>query len=151
MLLSKAPKQSAEPVQDGFHNLNMQRLLNSEHSTSQPPCCICQHCCSPVVDVKGLKLLSQGLHHAPSGQWTSPKQAAKCRTDGERYIFMWSASPLCVQASPVRVVVVSSAGHMFGGLDIDDMHFHRRPYSRWMAYGQSKLCNILFAKELARR
>lgn len=56
-----------------------------------------------------------------------------------------------IQDSPVRVVVVSSAGHMFGGLDLDDMHFRRRAYGRLKAYGQSKMCNILFAKELARR
>jgi NAD(P)-dependent dehydrogenase (short-subunit alcohol dehydrogenase family) len=49
------------------------------------------------------------------------------------------------------VVVVSSAGHQFGGLDLDDMHFRRRSYGKIKAYGQSKMCNILFAKELARR
>ena len=58
---------------------------------------------------------------------------------------------MCLQDSPTRVVVVASAAHMFGGLDIDDMHFRRRPYNRIKAYGQSKMCNVLFAKELARR
>ena len=33
----------------------------------------------------------------------------------------------------------------------DDLNYERRSYSRWPAYGQSKLANILFAKELARR
>lgn len=58
---------------------------------------------------------------------------------------------MSVQGTPVRVVAVASLGHMFGGFDIDDLHFRRRSYYKLKGYGQSKLCNILFAKELARR
>ena len=50
-----------------------------------------------------------------------------------------------------RVVVVSSAGHSISPLVFDDIHFERRPYDPWSAYGQSKTANVLFAKELARR
>lgn len=56
-----------------------------------------------------------------------------------------------LQEAPVRIVVVSSYAHQMGGLDLDDLHWRNRSYSAWKAYGQSKLCNILFAKELARR
>ena len=58
---------------------------------------------------------------------------------------------MTVQRTPVRVVAVSSYGHMMGGLDLQDLHFRRRSYNGLKAYGQSKLCNLLFAKELARR
>lgn len=62
---------------------------------------------------------------------------------------------LCVsrllQSPAARVVSVSSMGHKMGGLDLDDLNFERRRYNSWVAYGQSKLANILFAKELARR
>ena len=50
-----------------------------------------------------------------------------------------------------RVVTVSSSAHFLGGLDIDDLNFRSRKYDRWKAYQQSKLCNLLFAYELARR
>ena len=34
---------------------------------------------------------------------------------------------------------------------MDDLDWQRRKYAPWPAYGQSKLCNLLFAKELSRR
>jgi NAD(P)-dependent dehydrogenase (short-subunit alcohol dehydrogenase family) len=49
-----------------------------------------------------------------------------------------------------RVVTVSSTAHKFGRIDFDDLQSEGR-YSRWRAYGQSKLANILFALELDRR
>jgi NAD(P)-dependent dehydrogenase (short-subunit alcohol dehydrogenase family) len=49
-----------------------------------------------------------------------------------------------------RVVNVASAAHLMGRLDLEDLQRARR-YSGWSAYGQSKLCNILFTYELARR
>jgi NAD(P)-dependent dehydrogenase (short-subunit alcohol dehydrogenase family) len=50
-----------------------------------------------------------------------------------------------------RVVSVSSGAHRIGGLDLDDLNWERRSYSRWRAYGQSKLSNLLFILELQRR
>jgi NAD(P)-dependent dehydrogenase (short-subunit alcohol dehydrogenase family) len=54
-------------------------------------------------------------------------------------------------AGGARVVAVSSVGHVNGDIDFDDIHFERRPYDRWLAYGQSKTANVLFAVEGARR
>jgi len=52
-----------------------------------------------------------------------------------------------------RIVNVSSAAHWLAprGLDFDDLQFTRRRYNAWAAYGASKLANILFTRELARR
>lgn len=55
------------------------------------------------------------------------------------------------QGSPVRIVAVSSTVHRHAGFDIDDLNFRHRKYSGMAAYAQSKLCNILFTKELASR
>lgn len=52
-----------------------------------------------------------------------------------------------------RVVVLSSDAHRMaprGGIRFDDLA-GEKGYSPWTAYGQSKLANLLFAKELARR
>ncbi len=49
-----------------------------------------------------------------------------------------------------RVVTVSSAAHRIGRIDFEDLQGERR-YNRWRAYGQSKLANLLFCFELARR
>jgi NAD(P)-dependent dehydrogenase (short-subunit alcohol dehydrogenase family) len=50
-----------------------------------------------------------------------------------------------------RVVTVSSLLHMIGYISIRDLNWRSRPYSRWLAYGQSKLANLLFTTELQRR
>jgi NAD(P)-dependent dehydrogenase (short-subunit alcohol dehydrogenase family) len=55
------------------------------------------------------------------------------------------------QAGHARVVVVSSVGHVNGGVQLDDLHFERNPYDPWRAYAQSKTANILFAVEAAKR
>lgn len=60
-------------------------------------------------------------------------------------------TPALLAAAPSRVVSVSSAGHRFSPLAFDDIHFERRPYDKWKAYGQSKTANVLLAVELDRR
>ena len=50
-----------------------------------------------------------------------------------------------------RVVTVSSMMHLIGKISIKDLNWKARPYSAWLAYGQSKLANLLFTSELQRR
>lgn len=54
-------------------------------------------------------------------------------------------------ASRARVVNVSSAVHHQGRVDFDDLQVQRRSYSGLSAYADSKLMNVLFTRELARR
>jgi NAD(P)-dependent dehydrogenase (short-subunit alcohol dehydrogenase family) len=57
-----------------------------------------------------------------------------------------------LQATPgARVTVVSSVSQRLGRIDFADPDWQRRAYRRWLAYGQSKLANMLFALELQRR
>jgi len=58
--------------------------------------------------------------------------------------------PQLLAAPAPRVVVVSSSAHRTGSLRLDDL-MSEKAYSRWGAYGQSKLANLLFAGELSRR
>jgi NAD(P)-dependent dehydrogenase (short-subunit alcohol dehydrogenase family) len=58
---------------------------------------------------------------------------------------------LVVKSAPARIVTVASVGHRRGNLDFEDLGFERGGYSIMRAYGRSKLANILFAAELARR
>lgn len=56
-------------------------------------------------------------------------------------------------AADGRVVVLSSSAHRMaprGGIEFDNLSGNRS-YEAWRAYGQSKMANILFARELARR
>src|ERR1700744_2508167 len=50
-----------------------------------------------------------------------------------------------------RLVPLSSAGHRFADVDLDDPGFATTPYDPWVAYGRSKTANILFAVEFDRR
>jgi NAD(P)-dependent dehydrogenase (short-subunit alcohol dehydrogenase family) len=44
-----------------------------------------------------------------------------------------------------RLVNLSSAGHRFANVDLEDPNFERTPYDPFVAYGRSKTANILFA------
>jgi NAD(P)-dependent dehydrogenase (short-subunit alcohol dehydrogenase family) len=50
-----------------------------------------------------------------------------------------------------RLVNVSSSGHRYSDVDLDDPNFVRTPYDPMIAYGRSKTANILFAVEFDRR
>ena len=54
-------------------------------------------------------------------------------------------------ASGARIVSLSSRGHQGSGVDFDDTMFERRTYDKWVAYGQSKTANALFAVGLEAR
>lgn len=83
------------------------------------------------------------------------------------YLLTLLLLPRIIQSAPARIVNVSSRGHesrfvcvLFhcyrfnvtgGAINFDDLNFEKRGYSAFRAYAQSKLANILFTKELARR
>lgn len=50
-----------------------------------------------------------------------------------------------------RVVTVASLAHKNARVAVEDLSFETRQYQPWLAYGQSKLANLLFSSELARR
>ncbi|MDA2894286.1 oxidoreductase [Mycolicibacterium sp. BiH015] len=50
-----------------------------------------------------------------------------------------------------RVVTVSSMMHLLGYVSLKDLNWKSRPYLAWPAYGQSKLANLLFTRELQRQ
>jgi NAD(P)-dependent dehydrogenase (short-subunit alcohol dehydrogenase family) len=56
-------------------------------------------------------------------------------------------------SAPARIIVLTSAGYRYArdGLDFDDLQSTRREYKALEIYGHSKLANILFTRELARR
>ncbi|WP_439664234.1 oxidoreductase [Lentzea sp. HUAS TT2] len=59
--------------------------------------------------------------------------------------------PTLKRSPGARVVTVSSLMHQYGRMNFDDPNWERRSYSARGAYSQSKLANLLFARELERR
>ncbi|MFI9243952.1 SDR family NAD(P)-dependent oxidoreductase [Streptomyces sp. NPDC053086] len=63
------------------------------------------------------------------------------------FILACELYPLLAAAGGARVVVNSSAGHTLTGIRWHDPHF-RTGYDKWLAYGQAKTANALFAVHL---
>lgn len=57
---------------------------------------------------------------------------------------------LLISGAPARVINVSSAAHFAGKIQLEELS-NPRSYGSWKAYSQSKLANVLFTYELARR
>jgi NAD(P)-dependent dehydrogenase (short-subunit alcohol dehydrogenase family) len=65
------------------------------------------------------------------------------------FVFINRIAPLLRKGS--RLINLSSAGHRFSNVDLDDPNFERTPYEPFVAYGRSKTANILFAVAFDRR
>jgi len=50
-------------------------------------------------------------------------------------------------SQPSRIITISSLANRRGGIDFDDWNWEKRPFNLWLAYAQSKVANILFAKQ----
>ncbi|XP_013888467.1 retinol dehydrogenase 12 [Austrofundulus limnaeus] len=59
--------------------------------------------------------------------------------------------PMLKSSAPSRVINVSSIAHQGGRIDFDDLFFSKKSYGALESYRQSKLANVLFTRELARR
>jgi len=59
--------------------------------------------------------------------------------------------PLLKKSSAARIVNVSSSAHKFGEIHLNNINLRNGDYNPWFAYGQSKLANVLFSRELAKR
>jgi NAD(P)-dependent dehydrogenase (short-subunit alcohol dehydrogenase family) len=70
---------------------------------------------------------------------------------GTNHLGHFALTNLLLERVTGRVVTVSSTAHRIGAIDFEDLNWERRSYSRWRAYGQSKLANMLFTAELQRR
>ena len=65
------------------------------------------------------------------------------------FVLVNRIAPLLRRGS--RLVNLSSAGHRYSDVDLDDPNFERTPYAEFVAYGRSKTANVLFAVEFDRR
>ncbi|KIQ18877.1 oxidoreductase [Rhodococcus sp. MEB064] len=70
---------------------------------------------------------------------------------GTNHLGHFALTGLLLDKITDRVVTMSSFMHQVPGLKVSDPNYENRRYSRWGAYGQSKLSNLIFAYELDRR
>lgn len=68
------------------------------------------------------------------------------------FLFTCLLLPRIIRSAPARIVTVSSYKNCLAdGVCLNDLHWERRSYSAFDAYSESKLANVLFSVELARR
>ncbi|XP_054152572.1 retinol dehydrogenase 12-like [Oppia nitens] len=67
------------------------------------------------------------------------------------FLLTLSLTPLLKQSPSARIVNVSSAAHMIGHIDFDNINQRNGIYTPMKAYAHSKLANVLFTRELAKR
>ncbi|MCE3552451.1 oxidoreductase [Pseudonocardia sp. RS11V-5] len=70
---------------------------------------------------------------------------------GTNFLGHFALTGLLLPRITDRVVTLSSLMHRIGRIDLDDLTWQRRRYQRWLAYGQSKLADLMFAYELQHR
>jgi NAD(P)-dependent dehydrogenase (short-subunit alcohol dehydrogenase family) len=70
---------------------------------------------------------------------------------GTNFLGHFALTALLLDVLTDRVVTLSSAAHRMGSINLDDLNWRRRRYQRWLAYGQSKLADLMFAYELEHR
>jgi NAD(P)-dependent dehydrogenase (short-subunit alcohol dehydrogenase family) len=67
------------------------------------------------------------------------------------FLLTHEVRPLLEKTPGARVVSTSSGAHRMGNFDFDDLVKREKAYGGFQVYGDSKLANILFTRELARR
>jgi NAD(P)-dependent dehydrogenase (short-subunit alcohol dehydrogenase family) len=70
---------------------------------------------------------------------------------GTNYLGHFALACLLGDKIKDRVISVVSSSYALSRLHIDDLNWQNRKYSKWAAYGESKLAIMLFSGELARR
>lgn len=70
---------------------------------------------------------------------------------GTNYLGHFALTGLLLDRITDRVVTLSSQVHRIGSIRLDDLNWERGRYDRWLAYGQSKLADLMFAYELQYR
>ena len=70
---------------------------------------------------------------------------------GTNYLGHFALTCLLGDRITDRVISVTSMNYRFSRLYLDDLNWHSRNYSKWAAYGESKLAIVIFTNELASR
>jgi NAD(P)-dependent dehydrogenase (short-subunit alcohol dehydrogenase family) len=109
--------------------------------------------CADALTSKGeafdLVIANAGVMACPKGRTSDGFETQFGTNHLGHFVLVNRLVPLLKPGS--RLVNLSSAGHRFSDVNLDDPNFEHTPYTEFGAYGRSKTANILFAVEFDRR
>src|SRR5580700_194009 len=94
-------------------------------------------------------IANAGVMASPFGYTTDGFETQFGTNHLGHFVFVNRIAPLLRAGG--RLINLSSAGHRFSNVDLDDPNFERTSYDPFVAYGRSKTANILFAVAFDRR
>jgi NAD(P)-dependent dehydrogenase (short-subunit alcohol dehydrogenase family) len=94
-------------------------------------------------------IANAGIMATPFGHTTDGFESQFGTNHLGHFVFVNRIAPL-LRANG-RLINLSSAGHRYSDVDLNDPNFERTPYEPFVAYGRSKTANILFAVAFDRR
>ncbi len=96
-------------------------------------------------------IANAGVMAAPQGKTEDGFETQFGTNHLGHFVFVNRLVPLLLAGAPSRTICLTSSGHRFADVDLDDPNFERTPYDPWIAYGRSKTANALFAVSLDNR
>lgn len=103
--------------------------------------------CADALSAKGAQfdvvIANAGVMATPFGHTTDGFETQFGTNHLGHFVFVNRIASLI--RSGGRLVNLSSAGHRYSNVDLQDPNFERAPYEPFVAYGRSKTANILFA------
>jgi len=109
--------------------------------------------CADALNVVGkpfdVVIANAGIMACPKGQTSDGFETQFGTNHLGHFVLVNRIASL--MGSSARLVNLSSAGHRFSDVDIEDPNFEHTPYEEFLSYGRAKTANILFAVEFDRR
>ncbi len=102
----------------------------------------------PRIDVL---INSAGLHSTTRTVTREGFETVFCVNHLAPFLLTYLLLDKMKQSTPARIIQVNSEGHRFGGLDLNDLNWERRPYVGLRGYGASKVAQLLTTWEFADR
>ncbi|WP_380873804.1 oxidoreductase [Sphingomonas sp. DBB INV C78] len=96
-----------------------------------------------------LVIANAGVMACPQGKTADGFETQFGTNHLGHFLFVNRIAPLMNPGA--RLVVLSSSGHHYSNVDLDDPNFERTAYDPFIAYGRAKTANALFAVEFDRR
>jgi len=146
----EAGEEAAQPLRELGGDVEVQKLdLASLESVEAAAAGLREKLAGHTLDYL---VLNAGIMAVPTRELTVDGFEKQVGTNHFGHAHLTNEMMDRVEADATRVVVLSSTAHNFGDIDTANLHYtDSRRYTPWGAYGQSKACNLLYAKSLAEK